>query len=124
MLTKVKDQVAPMEQAGVVYNINCSDCPAHYVGETGEKLATRIKERQRAVNTKDQYSATHGHCEDNEHTMDWQGARVVYKESKKHNRLFLEAWASDRHSVNRKVTLNPIYAGVRERWNDQEMRQN
>ena len=47
--------------------------------------------------------------------MDWQGADVVYKDSRKNNRLFLEAWANDEDSINRCINLNPAYEGARER---------
>ena len=114
-LTKLKDQVAPTEQAGVVYNINCSDCSRHYVGETGKKLSTRLSEHQRAVNREDQSSAIYQHCKQQQHRMDWQGAEVVYKERNKGNRLFLEAWASDKEGINRSITLNPVYKGAKER---------
>ncbi|XP_076064448.1 uncharacterized protein LOC143038794 [Oratosquilla oratoria] len=43
-LTKVKDTESQSDRIGVVY-----DCETHCVGETGKRLATRLKEHQRAV---------------------------------------------------------------------------
>ena len=131
-LTRVKDKDRREDQAGVVYNIKCSNCDAHYVGETGKKLATRLLEHQRAVNRKDQSSAIYRHGTEQQHEMDWQGAEVVYRDKRKNNRLFLEAWASDGNSINRCLNLNSLYEGARERqaqertatrtWNNTRLR--
>ena len=114
-LTKVKDKEKPEEQAGVVYNVRCKDCDAHYVGETGKRLSSRVQEHQRAINRKDISSAIFKHCEEHRHEVDWQGAEVVYRDSRKSSRLFLEAWASDSTSINRCINLNPVYQASRER---------
>ena len=34
LLTNVKDRDEPNNRQGAVYNINCSDCQASYIGET------------------------------------------------------------------------------------------
>ena len=67
------------------------------------------------MNRKDQSSAIYRHSEEQHHEMDWQGAEVKYKGKGKSVRLFLEAWASDENSVNRCVSLNPIYKGAKDR---------
>lgn len=41
--TKVKDKVHVLDKSGV-YRISCADCEASYVGQTGRKLRTRLKE--------------------------------------------------------------------------------
>ena len=46
LLSYPKDKVPHMEQAEVVYRINCKDCPAHYTGETSKSLRTRTREHQ------------------------------------------------------------------------------
>ena len=115
-LTRVKDKVSKLNQPGAVYNISCSDCSAHYVGETGKQTRTRLQEHQRAVNRRDQSSAVYKHTEQHQHEFDWQGAEVLYNNSKKGGRLFLEAWASDGDSINRTISLNAIYAAAKERW--------
>ncbi|XP_076049349.1 uncharacterized protein LOC143030029 [Oratosquilla oratoria] len=115
ILTKVKDKETEGDQVGIVYGIECRDCDAHYVGDTGKKLTTRVLEHRRAVGRKDKSSAIFRHCDDRQHEMDWQNAGVRYKAGGKGARLFLEAWASDHKSINRCVTLNALYEGLRER---------
>jgi len=36
-----------------VYKIKCSNCPQHYIGQTGRNLSIRVKEHQ--------YNAFHNH---------------------------------------------------------------
>lgn len=38
-------------QSNVVYRIDCSDCDAAYVRQTGRRLATRLREYQLNINT-------------------------------------------------------------------------
>ena len=49
LLTNVKDKDEPRNRQGAVYKINCSDCHASYIGETGRNLATRLTEHKRAT---------------------------------------------------------------------------
>ena len=42
LLTNVKDVTSLQETKGAIYKLCCTDCDATYVGETGQKLATRI----------------------------------------------------------------------------------
>ena len=43
----VKDKVSKDEQAGVVYQIQCTDCDAAYVGETERSLCKCMSEHHR-----------------------------------------------------------------------------
>ncbi|XP_076043836.1 uncharacterized protein LOC143026930 [Oratosquilla oratoria] len=114
-LTKVKDTEEKENKTGVVYDIGCGNCGTRYIGETGKKLSTRVKEHQRAVNRKDGSSAIFRHCQEEQHEMDWDNVGVIYRNNKKGERLFLEAWASDSNSVYRCINLNPIYKGAKDR---------
>ena len=51
LLTNVKDKDKnePRNRQGAVYKINCSDCHAPYIGETGRNLTTRLTEQKRAT---------------------------------------------------------------------------
>ena len=49
LLTNVKDKDEPRNRQRAVYKINCSDCHASYIGETGRNLATRLTEHKRAT---------------------------------------------------------------------------
>ena len=48
-LVHPKDKITAKERTNVVYKINCKDCPQYYVGKTGRKLDTRLKEHQAAI---------------------------------------------------------------------------
>ena len=49
LLTNIKDRDEPKSRQGAVYKINCSDCHASYIGETGRNLTTRLTEHKRAT---------------------------------------------------------------------------
>ena len=39
-------KVEDMQKCGVVYQVDCLSCDSTYIGETGRKLETRIKEHR------------------------------------------------------------------------------
>lgn len=45
-----KDPLPAQKLSNVVYKINCGDCDASYVGQTGRQLNTRIKEHRQNIN--------------------------------------------------------------------------
>ena len=47
LLTNVTDKDEPRNRQGAVCKINCSDCRASYIGETGRNLTTRLTEHKR-----------------------------------------------------------------------------
>ncbi|PFX15670.1 Tyrosine-protein kinase receptor Tie-2 [Stylophora pistillata] len=53
LLTNVKDKDEPRNRQGTIYKINCSDCQASYIGETGRNLTTRLTEHRRATRKDD-----------------------------------------------------------------------
>ncbi|XP_076057275.1 uncharacterized protein LOC143034814 [Oratosquilla oratoria] len=75
---RVKDTEEKENKTGVVYDIGCGNCGTRYIGETGKKLPTRVKEHQRAVNRKDGSSAIFRHYQEEQHEMNWDnvGLRV------------------------------------------------
>ena len=53
LLTNIKDRDEPRNRQGAVYKINCSDCHASYIGETGRNLATRLTKHKWATRNGD-----------------------------------------------------------------------
>ena len=49
ILSHPKDHISDDDKSSVVYKINCCDCDASYVGETGRTLKTHMLEHRRAV---------------------------------------------------------------------------
>ena len=54
-LCHLKDKRKVGEKAGVVYKLDCKDCDARYVGETGRQVQDRMIEHQRDIANKKRY---------------------------------------------------------------------
>ena len=74
MLTKVKDTLLLGKQSNVVYRIPCS-CDQVYIGETKQRLETRLKEDRDACERG--VSAVAEHAWENHHPIDWEGTTVL-----------------------------------------------
>ena len=84
-LVHPKDKINTLDQAGVVYRIQCNDCPSLYVGETERRLKTRVKEHHRT-------SSPVGHHTDyNNHSISDNSVSILHKESDWFNRGVAEA---------------------------------
>ena len=73
VLVRPKDKVTDEEKSGVVYQINCKECEASYIGQTGRNFQVRLKEYKRATergNTVESGIAEHA-CNTG-HRIDWE----------------------------------------------------
>ena len=110
-LVHPKDKLDKMEQAGVVYKIQCNDCQASYVGETERRLRTRILEHRRT-------SSPVGHHTDyNAHSVDTSSVSILHHESDWFRRGVAEAIhvQAESPTLNRgreRHTLPPIYQTI------------
>ena len=77
LLTNIKDRDEPRNRQGAVYKINCSDCHASYIGETGRNLATRLTEHKRATRKGDVNNHIAEHHRLTNHTIDWDSAQCL-----------------------------------------------
>ncbi len=91
----------------MVYRIPCKSCDSVYVGETGRKLGTRVKEHKKDVeqNSKGSFtramrkesltqinkSAITDHANQNNHEIDWEEVCVLSRESDYRTRTIKEA---------------------------------
>lgn len=112
-LTKIKDQRPSKEKTGVVYSIPCHDCPLTYVGQSGRKFGTRMKEHKKAVEKSDRLSNIFSHENESGHHMNIEGASILYSSRRWNQRLFLEAWATNDGTLNRSIDINPVYDAIR-----------
>ncbi|CAN7947252.1 unnamed protein product, partial [Ixodes pacificus] len=96
MFPKPKDRTPADGQSGVVYKVQYGDCDATYIGETGRKRATRLKEHERDV-----AKATHAtrsetepvkHCWTKGHSFDLDNATTLAREQRWGQRKFVESW--------------------------------
>ena len=81
-----------MEKAEVVYQVNCKQCDASYIGQTGRHLYERIKEHCSAVEKG--YTRQSGiaeHAYEKHHDIDWDGVQILDQESDHAKRLVCEA---------------------------------
>ena len=107
ILVHPKDKVDKMDKCEIVYKIPCKSCDKVYVGETGRKFGTRLKEHQKDVeaNQKGAYtrstkkeskmeinkSAITDHANQHNHQIDWEGARIIDRESEWKTRTIKES---------------------------------
>ncbi|PFX24444.1 hypothetical protein AWC38_SpisGene10962 [Stylophora pistillata] len=70
LLTYIKEKDEPRNRQGAIYKINCSDCQASYVRETGRNLATRLTEHRQATRKGDVNHIPEHHRHTN-HNIDW-----------------------------------------------------
>ena len=70
----VKDKDEPGNRQRAVYKINCSDCHASYIGETGRNLTTRLTEHKRATRKGDVTNYVAKRHRRTNHTIDWDSA--------------------------------------------------
>jgi len=101
-----KDRINDEEKPEVVYKIPCKNCDRIFVGETGRPLGVRIKEHRkevdsitgiftraektRAASVCNKSAITDHVCNEN-HVIDWEKAKVIYRESDKSGRHIREA---------------------------------
>ena len=77
------------EKSGV-YVINCNNCNLSYVGESGRELSTRLGEHRKAVSVNEDNSAIARHCWDLDHRMNFEGSKIVYRNSNIKQRRVVE----------------------------------
>ena len=89
-LVKPKDKVS--DKPGVVYQINCQDCEASYVGQTGRNLSQRVKEHKSATEKgRTLNSGIAQHAWDEHHTIDWDNIKILGQESHERKRQIRES---------------------------------
>ena len=102
---------------GVVYEISCRDCDKVYVGQTKNSLDTRMKQHRAACRSMQiEKSALAQHAIEEGHSIDWEGAKVVVKETRWRQRLFAEAFHTTKKSdraINRcELFLPSVYKSL------------
>ena len=76
ILVHPKDRTPTEKKTGVVYDITCNDCREHYIGETARTLENRLSEHQKQTT-----SAIREHQSQANHEIDWEGVKILDKES-------------------------------------------
>ena len=92
LLTNVKDKDEPNNRQGAIDKIECSDCQASYIGETGRNLNTRLTELKRATTNGDVNNHISEHHRQTNHRIDWDSAKCLTYSTNYFQRLTLESW--------------------------------
>ena len=130
-LVHPKDKIEATKTCDCVYEIPCKNCKKSYIGETGRPFGVRLKEHlkesekiterkfTRAVRKESvdevNKSAITDHVSQQNHVIDWEGAKVIDKDSCKQTRWIREAmWIRKRgdNVINRDegtYSLNHVY---------------
>nr|VZI20210.1 unnamed protein product [Spirometra erinaceieuropaei] len=114
-----KTPLSPGETTNVIYRIQCSSCEMNYIGETGKRLQTRVKEHMRAVRRMDQLSLVAEHCANSGHTFAFQSAEILGRGNDRVTRETIEAWHTSTNSINRCVALPEAYQALRTQLREQ-----
>ena len=91
-LSNIKDKDKPRNKQGVAYKINCSNCHASYISETGRNLTTGLIKHKRARRKGDINNHIAEHHRRMNHTVDWDSAQCLTYSTNYFQRLTLESW--------------------------------
>ena len=97
ILIHPKDRTPTEKKKGMAYNITCNDCGKHYIGETARTLEKRVGKHQKQTT-----SAIREHQSQANHEIDWEGVKILDKESVDVKRKIKEAI----HIRRQRPTLN------------------
>ena len=77
ILVHPKDKTPDAQKCGLVYQVECPECPLTYIGETGRMLATRMKDH---LNLRNPLTAVGEHCAHEHHTITKDSVRTLARE--------------------------------------------
>ena len=86
LLSKPKDPIQKEGRNNAVYQLNCKDCEAVYVGETKRTLNIRAEEQITVIKSASKRSHTAEHCWKYNHDFDWEHKKVLDFEKKLENK--------------------------------------
>ena len=77
ILVHPKDKTPDAQKCGLVYQVECPECPLTYIGETGRTLATRMKDH---LNLSNSLTAVGEHCAHEHHKITKDSVKVLARE--------------------------------------------
>nr|VZI29784.1 unnamed protein product [Spirometra erinaceieuropaei] len=95
LVMRPKTPLPPGETTNVIYRIHCGSCAMNYIGETGKRLQTRVKEHMRA------------------------SAEILGRGNDRVTRETIEAWHASTNSISRCVALPEAYQALRTKLREQ-----
>ena len=102
LLSKPKDPIPKEDRNNAIYQLNCKDCEAVYVGETKRTLNIRAEEHITAIKSASKKSHTAEHCWKYNHDFDWKHKKVLDFEKNWKTRTIKESIYSEEneHHIN------------------------
>ena len=97
MLISNKQAPVDSDRRGVVYRVPCAGCNKNYFGETGRGLSVRLSEHRRDVRLGRINNACFKHVRDTNHSINWEGAEILYKSEDLCQRLVVESTCIQKH---------------------------
>ena len=85
-LSKLKDPVPVLKRSNVVYQVNCSDCNAFYVGMTTRRLQQRLSEH-----AGQSCSALYRHASETGHSVQFEDPQILAMDTFKSKLLIKES---------------------------------
>ena len=74
-----------------VYLVPCQECPEVYIGETKRSLKIRLDEHKRDVRFGVESNAIFVHSSNNDHPINWENSKIIYKTKDKVVSTFIES---------------------------------
>ena len=113
-LCHLKDKRIVNDRSGVVYGLDCNDCSAIYVGETGRQVKDRMKEHQADIIKKKPVSKVYMHTANTGHGFDFDNVKVLDSYSNLRTRRQLESvhYHLQSNSINRAIDLNSLHFAI------------
>ena len=89
ILLNNKDKTNVKNKSGV-YRVDCNDCDAVYIGQTGRNLDIRIKEHVKSINNLQHSSGLATHCIVNNHKINENSIKLLHRETKGRRLNYIE----------------------------------
>lgn len=95
-----------------VYQVNCKDCDAIYIGQCGRAIKYRIKEHKYSINHNIKSTGFSEHCIAHNHNLDENNIQILHVQRKGRKLNLLEsleikkALSRKKHLVNNQTELN------------------
>ena len=116
VLSKPKDPIPKEDRNNAIYQLNCKDCEAVYVGETKRTLNIRAEEHITAIKSASKKSHTAEHCWKYNHDFDWKHKKVLDFEKNWKTRTIKESiYSEENQNYKNKTPL--IATGIDPKFN-------
>ena len=113
-LCNIKDKKSNMDKKNVIYQLNCQNCPANYIGESSRTAKIRVNEHNNDIQRKRIRNNIFTHERDQNHKFNMNNVNILMQETKLRPRKFIEGVFShfNTDSINRAQELPTAYLNI------------